>query len=98
LGLGAAILWLCVNLGGKFWQVRWEQQLHDEEVREHFPKDMRLFSADKDELECIVSRGLGTPRAWRLDRRLWHRAILIKPSVSLMMTYLSCCFIVVWLA
>jgi len=31
LGLTSALLWLCVNLGGKFWQVRWEQRLHDEE-------------------------------------------------------------------
>ncbi len=27
LGVVGSTLWLCVNLGSKFWQVRWEQQL-----------------------------------------------------------------------
>jgi hypothetical protein len=35
---------------------------------------------------------------WRIDRRAWYWAVLKKPSVSLMMTYLSCAFVIFWLA
>ena len=51
-----------------------------------------------DDLKEIVGRGLGTPRSWRLDRRAWNWLVLIKPSVSLMMTYLSFLFVCAWVA
>jgi hypothetical protein len=98
LGTIASALWLCVNLGSKFWQVRWETRLHDEEEKFSFEEKQKLFAADITVMKETVERGLGTPRSWRFDRRLWHRAVLLKPSVTLMMTYLSCCFILAWLA
>jgi hypothetical protein len=44
----------------------------------------------------LAAGELGTPDKWRFDRRLWRRGVLLKPSVTLMMTYLSTIFIVAW--
>ena len=88
-----------MNLGSKFWQSRWEQQLEDEEASIGQPFT-RLFSPSRQELRQVVTKSLdryGEWR-WRIDRRLWYWALLRKPSVSLMMTYLSAAFVLFWVA
>lgn len=97
LGVISSWLWLLVNLGSKFWQSRWEQQLEDEEAKLG-ARSQELFSASRPMLIEIVERSLDRDyRKWRLDRRVWYWGVLKKPSVSLMMTWLSCAFIIFWL-
>ena len=95
LGLLASVLWLCVNLGSKFWQSRWEQQVEDQE-KLLSPTFDKFFAVDKDDLQKIVKRSLADVPRWRLDRRLWYQGVRKRPSVSLMMTYLSCAFVLFW--
>jgi hypothetical protein len=64
----ASILWLCVNLGSKFWQSRWEQQVEDQE-KLLSPTFDKFFAVGADDLDEIVSRSLAEARVWRLDRR-----------------------------
>ncbi len=72
LGLISSWLWLLVNLGSKFWQSRWEQQLEDEEEKLGTP--FELFSAPRDTLEKIVEKSLDPSYSrWRIDRRAWYR-------------------------
>jgi hypothetical protein len=97
LGLGAAVLWLCVNLGSKFWQARWEHRLELTEAALK-PAFADFFSADwptlRSDVEASFAVPYGTRGRW--DRRLWRWGVLQKPSVSLMMTYLSLAFILFW--
>jgi hypothetical protein len=95
LGLVASILWLCVNLGSKFWQSRWEQQVEDQE-KLLSPAFDRFFAIDADDLRKMVGRSLAEVPRWRLDRRAWYWGVRSRPSVSLMMTYLSCAFVLFW--
>lgn len=90
-------LWLMVNLGSKFWQSRWEQQL--EIVEAGLPQFAGFFKTD-DKLIKIVDASLDRKghRRWRGDRWAWYWAIKKRPSVSLMMTYLSVAFLGFWLA
>lgn len=97
LGLVAAWLWLLVNLGSRYWHIRWEQQVEDIEEKLE-PAFHRFFFASRRELDEIVTRGLPSNSNARVDRRLWNWAILKRPSVSLMITYLSCAFLIFWLS
>jgi hypothetical protein len=96
LGIASSLLWLCLNLGSKFWQSRWEQQLEDQE-KLLLPFE-GFFAVPKADLRKIVERSLAKPARWRVDRRAWHWGVKKRPSVSLMMTYLSCAFIAFWIA
>lgn len=94
-GLGAivSLLWFFVNLGGKYWQSRWEYRasVYEDEVA----PDAKLFSASKEliqkDVEYSLSRGEhGWFQKW-LDKQ-----ILKKPSVSYQMMVLSFFFICFW--
>jgi hypothetical protein len=94
-GLCIAFLWFRVNLGGKFWQSRWEQALSDMEQMLH--TDIRLFSASWEAIEHDVRRSLeGGRHGWL--RRLFDKLVLQKPSVTFAMTLVSLVFVVFWSA
>jgi hypothetical protein len=95
LGFVASLLWLLVNLGSRYWHVRWERQVEDIEAK-LTPAFNHFFLVTQDELDVIVRKGLQYKR-YRPDRGLWNWAVLKKPSVSFMMTLLSCAFVVFWL-
>lgn len=96
-GIAASVLWLLVNLGSKFWQSRWEQQVEDQE-KLLAPVFDRFFGVDKEGLAEIVKESLADAPWWRPDRHLWYFGVLRRPSVSYMMTLLSCAFIAFWIA
>lgn len=93
-GLLASFLWYRVNLGGKFWQSRWEQRLA--KIETVLAPDIKFFAADKGITEGDVKESLlwdsskGTFRKW-IDKQ-----ILKRPSVSYNMTLLSLLFIMGW--
>jgi hypothetical protein len=93
LGVLACIVWCMINLGSKYWQIRWE------EAAARFEKqcapEAKLFSASSDEIQAVVKNHLDNGSHTRLKR--WHNAqILRKPSVSSWMLILSFCFTIIW--
>jgi hypothetical protein len=94
LGMFASLLWIGVNLGGKYWQSRWEHELVVRE-RQLYPDDP-LFGASPLQRDQYVSVSL----SWNnhgILRRWWDKRVLAKPSVSASMTYLSACFLLAWI-
>lgn len=97
-GLLISVLWLAVNLGSRYWQIRWERRLEiveatlDDDRGENADK-IDFFAASRDVRNQDVVEGLaGGNAVWRL--LMWGP--LRKPSVSLMMTSLSIMFIFLW--
>jgi hypothetical protein len=109
IGAVVSVLWLLVNLGSKYWQSRWEERLHRIEGRLRESEgvlddeDLKLFSAKWDAIDADVQASLDDTRGGknllsRGLRRLYHRGVKKKFSVSAMMTLLSAFFAVVWAA
>lgn len=94
-GLLVALLWVAVNLGSKFWQSRWEHRLRltEEKVR----PGMNLFSASWETVQNDVRQ------SFRFRKRgpmygVYARLVLLKPSVTFVMTLLSVLFVGFWTA
>lgn len=101
LGVAIAVLWVLINLGGKFWQSRWEHRL--EVLEAQLPDWPPLFSAKWPAIVADVAASFAEeyPGHSRLSRTLaaLHRtAVMRKPSVSRVMTALSAIFVVFWVA
>ena len=92
-GLTIAILWLLVNVGGKFWQSRWERRLHI--VEESLHPEIRLFSSSWDEINKDVNESIEFSSHTSI-RKILDKLVLKKPSVSFMMELLSIAFIILW--
>jgi hypothetical protein len=100
VGAVVAYLWLLVNLGGKFWQSRWEHRL--ELIEREVAPQMGLFAADWDTVAGDVEESLrisySASRFYsRGFRRAYRWAVLKKPSVSRVMTVMSLLFVLLWL-
>jgi len=94
LGLLSSGFWLLCNLGSKFWQARWEEKLRQVEI-EVYP-NLHFFGEGYPEIEKQVRANLlRQSRSWM--SRLVGRAVLLKPSVSSMVIYLSATFLAAWL-
>ena len=94
-GLLVGVLWIAVNLGSKFWQSRWEYRLRLAE--EQLRPGMNLFSAEWKTVQGDVEKSLQF-RTRGPVHRFYQRMVLWKPSVSLMMTFLSLLFVMLWIA
>lgn len=92
-GFVVGLLWVAVNLGSKFWQARWEHRLRL--VEEQLRPKMDLFSASWETIQEDVQQGLKS-RKRGLIHRGYSRLVLLKPSVTLMMTLLSALFVGFW--
>jgi hypothetical protein len=95
LGLVVGCLWVAVNLGSKFWQSRWEYRLSltEKELR----SNMNLFSANWETVQEDVRQSLEFRKRGKIHQ-LYSRLVLLKPSVTLMMTMLSLGVALFWLA
>ncbi|MGO9112846.1 MAG: hypothetical protein ACLP9L_26740 [Thermoguttaceae bacterium] len=93
-GLVVALLWIAVNLGSKFWQNRWEYRLRLAEER--LGPDMNLFSASWETVQEDVRQSFKF-RQRGVVHRAYTRLVLLKPSVSFMMTALSLVFVGFWI-
>lgn len=94
-GLVVGSLWIAVNLGSKFWQSRWEHRLHLTE--EQLRPNMNLFSATWETVQEDVRYSFQFRRRGPIHR-IYTRLVLLKPSVSLMMTLLSLAFVGFWIS
>jgi len=93
MGTFVGCLWIAVNLGSKFWQSRWEHRLRL--VEEQLRPNMNLFSASWNTVQDDVKQSF-TFRKRGIIHRLYVRLVLLKPSVSLVMTLLSVGFTAFW--
>ncbi len=96
-GLGAAVsmLWFLVNLGGKYWQSRWEEAAS--RLENECAPNAKLFAATKEEVHQEVIRSL--EKGGHKGFQEWlDKQILKKPSVSYQMTFLSFFFVLFWAA
>ena len=93
-GLLVALLWIAVNLGGKFWQSRWEYRAGLTEKR--LRPDMNLHSASWQTVQDDVRRSFEFRQRGPVHRA-YQRLVLLKPSVSLVMTILSLAFFGFWI-
>jgi len=93
-GLGAAVLWFGVNLGGKYWQVRWEAAVSRLECL--MSPNLKLFSASRDEVDqevrAFIARSGHQGASVFLDR-----LILLRLSVTAIVILLSLGFVIAWL-
>ncbi len=93
IGVVVCIIWFKVNLGSKYWQSYWEQNL------DKSANNMKLcfFTVKTDK---IVKRNLWNNRQ-KGQRACWEdpydRLVLQKPSVSKCMTFLSLFFLAIWI-
>lgn len=94
-GLIVGVLWFAVNLGSKFWQNRWEHRLRLAEER--LRPGLNLFSASWEIVQTDVRQSFHFRQRGALQR-IYVRLVLMKPSVSLMMTLLSLSFVGFWLS
>jgi len=92
-GLVVAILWFGINLGSKFWQSRWEQRL--KEAESELGRDVEYFSASWDTINSDVEKSLEGSNHSALRKKI-DMLVLMKPSVSFIMTLLSMLFILLW--
>lgn len=93
-GLAVALLWVAVNLGSKFWQSRWENRLRVTE--EQLRPGMDLFSASWHTVQEDVRQSFEFRRRGVIHH-IYTRLVLLKPSVSFMMTLLSLAFVGFWI-
>lgn len=93
-GFLAAFIWYRVCLGGKFWQVRWEQRLAKAEKA--IAPELGFFAADWSLIQADVHASLVGSNHNGFFRKWLDRQILKKPSVSYNMTILSMLFMAAW--
>jgi len=94
-GFLASYLWFQVNLGSKYWQVRWENRLSifENEVS----PGLNFFSANWQTIQKDVEDSLGNTRDDKGSLRKWvDKQVLKKPSVSYNMTLLSLGSMLAW--
>ncbi|WP_394170945.1 hypothetical protein [Saccharospirillum alexandrii] len=93
LGAVVSLLWFFVNLGGKYWQSRWERRasIYEQEVA----PDANLFSASKGTIQQDVEESLNRGEHKGFQKWL-DKKILDKPSVSYQMMVLSFFFVCFW--
>lgn len=94
MGISVSLLWVAVNLGSKFWQSRWEYRLHKAEDDLHAGID--LFSATWETVQDDVNRSFAFRQGGWLHG-LYKRGVMLKPSVTMMMTLLSVLFVIFWI-
>ncbi len=88
-------LWIRINLGSKYWQSKWEEEL--EEIEKHITPNRPMFANNKKRNHELVCQNLGPCKRRQPVRGLRNYLVLKKPSVSGTMIVLSLSFIFGWL-
>ena len=94
-GILVSVLWVAVNLGSKFWSSRWEYRLH--EAEKGLGERIDLFSASWERVQQDVRASFGF-RTRGPVHGLYQKCVMLKPSVTFVMTLLSVLFVVFWIA
>ena len=96
-GFVVSLMWISINLGGKFWQDRWERKLAKIELT--LDSAAQLFAVPRDVIKQEVKESLRyDDREWyQIWRRMVDFLVLRKPSVSRTMILLSFSFSIFWI-
>jgi hypothetical protein len=94
LGIAAGVLWYRVNLGSKYWQIRWE--VAAAQMEQTYCQGNYLFATSWEEIKKLVSENLDGSGHTGI-RKCVNEQIKTKPSVSYAMTLLSLLFIGFWI-
>lgn len=94
-GFIVSLLWYRVNLGSKFWQLRWEGRLS--EIEKEIAPDLHFFAADWPIIISDVEKSIESSKHEGKFRRWLDKKVLKKPSVSYHMILLSISFMIVWI-
>ncbi|MEM7556345.1 MAG: hypothetical protein AAF378_20035 [Cyanobacteria bacterium P01_A01_bin.84] len=94
-GIFISCLWVFVNIGSKYWQVRWEYEVA--RLEKEISQEIRLFSANKYMTKMAVKQSLLDNNGEKKRLGLYNCLVLKKPSVSKMMTFLSASFVIFWM-
>ena len=94
LGLAISCLWVCMNFGSRYWQVRWEHKVA--ELEKKISNEI-LFSADRNTTDKAVEQFLAANRSKDSLRTVYEELILLKPSVNQMMIGISIVFVIFWI-
>ncbi|BAZ44834.1 hypothetical protein NIES4102_18510 [Chondrocystis sp. NIES-4102] len=94
LGIVVSFLWFLVNIGSKYWQVRWEYEVA--KLEKEINQEIYLFSANKKATDNAVKEFLSGYRQQDSFPSLCDSFILVKPSVSKIMICLSVIFVIFW--
>jgi len=96
-GFLASYFWYQVNLGGKYWQTRWEHKLAL--IEKQIAPGLECFCTTQEITDNDVRQSLGPiPQDSSFFKRVFHDQIQSKPSVSHHMILLSVLFIIAWTA
>jgi hypothetical protein len=95
LGVIVSLLWFFVNLGGKYWQSRWEERAAI--LERTVAPEAKLFSADPELVRKDVEESLACGKHTGFQKWL-DKQVLKKPSVSYQMMVLSFFFFCFWAA
>lgn len=92
-GVAVSWLWYRVNLGGKYWQSRWEEAAW--RLENECAPDAKLFAATESEVQVEVVQSL---KRWdhKGFAKWLDKQILKKPSLSQQMVIPSLCFMLFW--
>ncbi len=93
IGLIASFFWYKVNLGSKFWQIRWEEKLN--KIEKKLNPDISFFATGDDVFDD-VEENLDKEDYNTFDKYI-NSQIEKKPSVSRYMIKLSLLFVCSWL-
>ena len=93
-GAVVSVLWFSVILGSKYWQCRWEYRCHV--LEKEFQADVNLFHTCRNVTDDDVIKSLERGVKPRGIKMLRNKLVLMKPSVSSMMTLLSIAFFFLW--
>lgn len=87
-----SVLWFSTNLGSRYWQEFWEQEVTD------LSKDLgiRSFAKPQSEINDQMRRNVKLTGLF-FDKKVYDYLMLYKPSVTTNMIRLSALFIIFWI-
>ena len=94
-GIGVSVIWRWTNLGGKYWQIRWEAAA--DRLEQKVAPDAHMFSAIPEETDREVWAFMDKHRR-KQQHFLLDKAIARAPSVSRAMVSLASLFCLGWIA
>ena len=91
LALVVSSLWLSTNLGSRYWQNFWEQEVQclSQEL------GVRSFTKSGSEIQIQMEANTNLDEL-SIDKRLFEQLMLRKPSVTINMIRLSSVFLIFW--
>lgn len=93
LAILVSILWFYTNLGSRYWQSFWEQEVEDLSSE----MGVRSFMKNGSEIERQMRERTSLGKL-PVDKAMFERQMLRKPSVTINMIRLSAIFIIFWIA